>query len=274
MILCFFKLIFGWIFKFGEFWTYYTYDHVIFIYRAAYRLFDGWGIHLFVGKFGSGKTMMMCIMSYLICKKKKQVTVLTNLALTNFPMHTRVLQLRTAQDILNAPKNSIVLIDEIGTIFNSRDFSGGKAAVPKPLFQLLSQCRKRRLMIFGTVQRYNLLDKQIRDIAATVTECSVAAKHPFSRMVIGRRFDIDEYDFAQQNRNYVPRPYDIKMFVQREHYRHLYDTTDLVSGFLNKEFLSDSEIIANQGSSDVIYGGESLGGRSRSRSRSRSRRRF
>lgn len=274
MIVVFFKLVFGWFFKFPVFWLYYVYDLILYVYRRSWLLFHGWGIHLFVGAFGKGKTMLMCIMTYLICKQKKQVTVLTNLNLTNFPKHTRVLPLRTAQDILKAPKNCIVLIDEIGTIFNSRDFSGGKAAVPKPLFQLLCQCRKRRLMIFGTVQRYNLLDKQIRDIAATVTECTVMAQHPFSRMVIGRRFDIEEYDYAQQNRQYIPKPYDVKMYIQSEHFRHLYDTTDIVAGFLNKEFLSDQEILQNQAASEVVCsGGEVLaGGYRRSRTRSRRRR--
>lgn len=272
MIIVFFKLVFGWLFKFPQFWLYYVFDHVVYVYRCTWKLFNGWGVHLFVGKFGKGKTMLMCIMAYNICRKKKQVTVLTNLQLTNFPSHTRILPLKTAQDILHAPKNCIVLIDEIGTIFNSRDFSGGKCAVPKPLFQLICQCRKRRMMIFGTVQRYNLLDKQIRDIAATVTECSVAAHHPFSRMVIGRRFDVDEYDYYMNNRNYVPRPYDVVMFIQTELFRHLYDTTDIVAGFLNKEFLSDQEIIQNQCSAEIINsGGETLG-RSRKKSFSRRKR--
>lgn len=266
MILVFLKMLWRWICLFGGFWVYYVYDHIIYFYRAAWRLFNGWGVHLFVGRFGKGKTMLMCIMAYRICKRKKQVTVLTNLSLTNFPRHTRILQLRTAQDILNAPKNCIVLIDEIGTIFNSRDFSGGKAAVPKPLFQLLCQCRKRRMMVFGTVQRYNLLDKQIRDIAATVTECNVVAAHPFSRMVIGRRYDVDEYDYWMTNRQYIPKPFDCFMFLQTELYRHLYDTTDVVAGFLNKEFLSDTEIISNQCNSS---GGEVLGYRNQRRRKHR-----
>lgn len=262
MILVFFKLLFGWLFNFGGFLVYQVYDHLIYFYRCSWRLFNGWGVHLYVGAFGKGKTMLMCIMAYNICKKKKQVTVLTNLNLTNFPKHTRVLPLRTAQDILNAPRNCLVIIDEIGTIFNSRDFSGGKCAVPKPLFQLLCQCRKRRMMIFGTVQRYNLLDKQIRDIAATVTECTVSFHHPFARMVIGRVFDVEEYDYYMSNRSYIPKPYDCKMFLQRELYRHLYDTTDIVAGFLNKEFISDAEIIQNQANSDVVSsGGEVLGSR-------------
>lgn len=118
--------------------------------------------------------------AYELCRKYPQLHILTNINIKNFPDYTEILPLNTAQDILNAPKNTLVLIDEIGTIFNSRDFSGGKCAVPKPLFQHLCQCRKRRMMIYATVQRFNLLDKQIRDITADVTACHTHFKHPFA----------------------------------------------------------------------------------------------
>ena len=54
-----------------------------------------------------------------------------------------------------------MLIDEIGSIFNCRDYGGKKVVVPKPVFQLILQCRHRRIMLLGTVQRWNLLDKQV-----------------------------------------------------------------------------------------------------------------
>ena len=83
--------------------------------------------------------------SLKLMNKYPQLHILTNINIKNFPDYTEIIPLNTAQDILNAPKNTLVLIDEIGTIFNSRDFSGGKCAVPKPLFQHLCQCRKRRM---------------------------------------------------------------------------------------------------------------------------------
>ena len=175
------------LFLFPMYLCYQIYDHLVYIAYRKRLLFPGWGIHLFTGKFGQGKTSLMTIKSYKYCKRYKQLTVVTNISLDNFPSWTRILPLNTADDILNAPDNSIILIDEIGTLFNSRDFSTGKNAVPKPVFQHLCQCRKKHLMIMATVQRFNLLDKQIRDITATVTECSASGKHPFSRMLTGDR---------------------------------------------------------------------------------------
>ena len=151
-----------------SFVVYHVFDKIMYWVYLKLLLFPGWGIHLYTGKFGQGKTSLMTIIAYRLCKKYPQLHVVTNVKLLNFPKHTKILPLKTAEDILNAPVNSIILIDEIGTLFNSRDFSTGKNSFPKPVFQHLCQCRKRHLMILATVQRFNLLDKQIRDITATV----------------------------------------------------------------------------------------------------------
>lgn len=226
---------------------YQTYDHLIYWYFRRYKLFDGWGIHLYTGKFGQGKTMLQTIKAYKIARKYPQVTIVTNYELKNFPKHTKIISLVTAQDILNAPKNSLILIDEIGTLFNSRDFTSGRNSVPKPLFQHLCQVRKKRLMIYATVQRFNLLDKQIRDITATVTDCSCQGRHPFSRKITALTYDIDEYEAKQTNRLYVPRPIDTTVCIQTDFYRQLYDTSNLIKGLLEKEYISDEEILRNQG---------------------------
>lgn len=217
------------------------------IYFNKKMLFNGWGIHLYTGKFGQGKTSLMMIKAYNLCLQYPQLSLLTNINVKNFPEYTKIYPLNTAQDILNAPKNCLVLIDEIGTIFNSRDFSGGKNAVPKPLFQHLCQCRKRRMMILATVQRFNLLDKQIRDITATVTHCKTSFAHPYSRSVMGITFDIDEYERFVENALYVPSVMFTDCYVQSNQYRQLYDTSELVQGMLNKEYLTDEEILTNRG---------------------------
>lgn len=240
----------GVIFKFikhsAEIVYYTAYDITIYnFYRKKYD-FCGWGVHLFTGKFGAGKTSYAVSKAYDIAYQFPQVTILTNIKLQNFPHWTEVRELKTAQDILNAPQNTLVLIDEIGTIFNSRDFSGGKCAVPKPLFQHLCQCRKRKMMIFGTVQRFNLLDKQIRDITADVTACHTHWAYPFVRWQTAYTFDIEEYEMYTENRTYRPRALKSDLIVQTNKLRQLYDTSELVQNMLGKEYLSDSEILANR----------------------------
>lgn len=120
---------------FPLFLCYIQYDLMNYIYFRLYKHFYGWGIHLFTGKFGQGKTSLMVIKAYNLCCKYPQLHVVTNLNLINFPDHTEILPLKTANDILNAPNNSLILIDEIGTLFNSRDFSTDKNSVPKPVLK-------------------------------------------------------------------------------------------------------------------------------------------
>ena len=163
-----------------------------------------------------------------------QLSILTNINLQNFPEWTNIYKLNSAQDILHAPKNCIVVIDEIGTIFNSRDFSGGKRAVPKPLFQHLCQCRKRKMMILATVQRFNLLDKQIRDITATVSTCRATFRHPYTRLIKVKTYDIDEYEAYTENKSYMPKKLYSRLYLQTNQSRQLYDTSQLVDNMLDK----------------------------------------
>ena len=232
--------------------SYLTYDTLQYIRYKEKKSFRGWGIHLFTGAFGSGKTSTMVTMAYRLCRKYPQLSIVTNVSLAGFPDGTRILPLASVQDILMAPPDTLVLIDEIGTIFNSRDFNSKSDRVPKELFQHLCQCRKRRMMIYGTVQRFCLLDKQLRDIAATVSTCHSYFRYPFSRLVNVRTYDIDDYEIWQSNRLYVPRPVDTTMYVQTERYRRLYDTTALVTNMLKSDYKSDVDIL--QGRGDISVG--------------------
>lgn len=253
--MAFISILIKRIFLFPLYLYYHIYDMAIYKHYHKSRLFPGWGIHLFTGKFGQGKTSLMTIKAYKLACKYPQLHIVTNINLSNFPEHTKILPLDTAEDILNAPDNSLILIDEIGTLFNSRDFASGKNSVPKPVFQHLCQCRKKHLQIFATVQRFNLLDKQIRDITATVTTCSSAPQHPFTRILTGIIYDIDEYESYVSNRMYSPRSLGTSVTIQKDQYRKLYDTTQLIQGLLKMEYLSDEEILRNQGTIEGYFDG-------------------
>lgn len=240
------KLLILRIYTIAGFLAYIIYDFLIRRKLKLYKQFFGWGIHLYTGRFGSGKTITMCQYAYNLCVKYPQLSILTNLKLDNFPEHTRILSLNHATDVLNAPRDCLVLIDEIGTIFNSRDFSSGQNSVPKPLFQHLCQCRKRNMMILGTVQKYNLLDKQIRDISADVNVCVPFLSHPYTRSVKVYTYDVDEYEMYMSNRMYNPRCEHKQMFIQSNLYRNLYNTEQLIDNMLKDDYISDKEILENR----------------------------
>lgn len=237
-------------------------DLIRYVRYKLYRNFDRWGLHLFVGKFGAGKTSTMVWYAHLLAKQYKTLTVLTNLHLRDFPKHTKIRQLNTIEDILSAPSDTLVLIDEIGTIFNSRDFVSGKGSIPKHLFQHLCQCRKRRMMIWGTVQRYNFLDKQLRDITDTVYVTRCIFGHPFSRLVTVRRYDAAEYDVAHNN-PLLPLPIlSGDVYIQTDRLRSMYQTDELIETFLDKdpsEFMTDEEVMESRGETPIIFTAEGNG---------------
>lgn len=228
------------------FWFYVSRDLVHFIRDKGWHNFNYWGLHLFMGRFGGGKTISAVRRCYNICKTHKGVTVLTNLTLTNFPEDTNIIPLKNSDQIRQLPDKSIVLIDEIGTIFNSRDFASNKKSVPKPVYQVILQCRHRRIMLLGTVQRWNLLDKQLRDIADTVTECHSYLPDPFSRYTTCTEYDAQQYDKWFSNPLLPIKHTDYYSYVQTDELRSKYDTIEMVEGMLDAEYISDSEILANR----------------------------
>lgn len=229
-------------------------DLFFYFKNKTYKDFSKWGLHLFVGKFGAGKTTTMVHYAYKLAKKYPQLTILTNLNLTNFPKYTNILLLNSIDDILAAPVNCLVLIDEIGTLFNSRDFANKDNSLPKILFQYLCQCRKRKLMIYGTVQRWNFLDKQLRDICDTVYSTKTFFKHPFSRIAMVCRFDAYYYDLAFSN-PLMPLPLmSASSYIQTDFLRSLFTTEQLISSLLKmtkKDFIDEIEILQNRSSNPL-----------------------
>lgn len=216
--------------------------------------FHLFGLHIYLGKFGQGKTCSMVRDAYLLAKRFEDVTILTNFNLTNFPEGVQILKLRCIQDILDAPDNTIVLIDEIGTLFNSRDFQKnqrkGKGTepegLPKVLFQHICQVRHRNMVVFGTCQRWGFLEKQLREITKSVTVCSAFPDHPFSRMITNYCYDGEEYDMFYQSPMRPLEPLSVDVWVQTDFIRSLYDTKEMVNTMLTMDYIPDGETEQNR----------------------------
>lgn len=227
-------------------------DRVIWIYHHGWEIFEGFGLHLYLGRFGEGKTGSMVRDVYNICKEYKVVQVLSNITLYNFPEHTVIKPLTCAQDILDAPENTVILIDELGTIWNSRDFAmskgkGDERGLPKSVFQFLCQVRHRKIEVFATAQDWADVDVQIRRKIRDVTVCSAAFKHPFTRMITNRVYDSREYDLFYNNPMFAISPFYVDVYVQTDKLRELYNTKEMVATMLKMEYISDAEAKKNQG---------------------------
>lgn len=233
--------------------VYFLYDMLVHSYCYTKYEFKGYGIHLYCGYFGQGKTQSMVNLAYHICKKNRCMNLLTNIDIQYFPYDITVTKLKCVNDILNAKPNTIIFIDEIGTLFNSRDFmKGGKDSVPKVLFQLLCQNRKKKLMLIGTASRFTLIDKQIRDVTEDVTLCTCKYRYPYSRIVQNYTYDIEEYECYVQNRNYVPRMIRFETYIQTNHIRECYSSSSLVTDMLTHNYEDDETILRNRGSVNTV----------------------
>lgn len=222
-----------------------TYRHIKY---KEWLNFNGFGLKIYVGLFGAGKTISMIEKAYRIAKAFPQVKILTNMKLEGFPKHTKIIPLTNFKQIIDIDGNTLIIIDEISTILNSRRWD--KDGVPPALLGQLLQVRKQRKMLLSTAQRFHHVDKLIRDITHTVIDCDTY----FNRWTIQTAYDAEQYESQNTLKPAVPMWH--YNFLQTEKIRKLFDTWEIIDNMKKEEFLTDKEILDKQGSStgDIIIG--------------------
>lgn len=233
-------------------------------------IYEEHGIKIFVGAFGSGKTSSMVQYAYNIATNWKDVSILTNMKLFNFPCEVTVLT--NYQQIVNAPNNTIVIVDEISSIFNSRNWAKGKRdsngnlqknkdgstirGMPDSLRFTLLQVRKKNMLILSTAQEFYHVDNFLRNITKCVIECECW----FGRLNTCYVFDGPEYSSGRLTSS----TYEYS-FVQTDEIRSLYDTYEQITDI---DF-SDGESIVSEDTehNKEGYTGMTTGKRKRGRPR-------
>lgn len=216
-------------------------DSVRYFKNKEWRIFKGYGLHIYVGMFGSGKTSTMVRDAYLKCKKYKELSVLTNMKLCNFPRWTKIVMLQDAKQIVEAPANTLILIDEISTVFNNRDWKTD--GVPAALLGTLLQNRKERKMLYATAQHFKHVDSLIRDITQTVKQCSCY----FGRWNIIKVFDGMDYENTTGNTRVTGKILRMYGFLQTDFLRSLYDTFEMVELMKKAKYVNERETLIARG---------------------------
>lgn len=145
-------------------------DNPQFINRTKWRLYDKFnpspprplGCELFIGAQGMGKTSG--VVHYLkalpeLFPEKVHIGSVTYTKYSDF-------QINTKQDIIDAPGNSVLFIDEAGILFPSES---GKRDLE--MLAPLCQSRKKAKQLIFTAQRSGLVIKTIRDLTTEVRMC-------------------------------------------------------------------------------------------------------
>lgn len=203
--------------------------------EKKWRHWNGFGLNIYVGMFGKGKSLAA---ASFVCRQAKRynLNVLSNIKLYGVEYE----ELTNYQQIIEAPADTIILIDEISTLFNARSWKDFNINL---LFQLL-QCRKNRKQIVATAQRFAHVDKLLRDITFNVIECN---KH--WRYLHLEFYDGWDYE-NMMNSNMIKRVGHSWRFIDNSDY-NCYDTDEIIDNVKKTDFLSNDEILANRG--DIVF---------------------
>ncbi len=129
-------------------------DKILYVKNREWRKFKEFGIELYLGTFGSGKSISIVRRLLYYHRIYPDVPIYSNVELYGISY----IPLTSFQQVVDLDSQAIVFIDEIGMNFNSREF--GK--FPMALLDNILQCRHIGLLILGTAQDFDDVDIILR----------------------------------------------------------------------------------------------------------------
>jgi len=210
-----------------------------------YKSFNYYGIDMFIGMFGHGKTLSMTHQARKIYERfGDNVRFISNYELKGIPYiplinFNQLVDLGEEDDDVYA--GTVVLIDEIENVLSHRNF----ANFPLELLHMLTQQRKKHVYILCSAQRFFMVDKLFRSITTNVYDCNKYWR--FQHMVL---FDAWDYEQAM-NPQLVKRAGNFWWFVRNEDYDS-YDTSCMVKKGMAEDFISNEESIVRKGLDSTV----------------------
>lgn len=217
---------------------------VIDLYRyfryKEYKKFNEFGITMFCGMFGKGKTLSMVNKANSLYDRYGDSLVFySNFKLNGIPYIPLVnfnQLVDLGKDMPDSVQGYVVLIDEISSVLSHRNF----ANFPLELIGLLCQQRKRHVVIYCSAQRYFMVDKIFRSITNYVVDCS---KH--WRFIHNVYYDAWDYENAMNT--LLVRRLDHLWWFAKDRLFDSYDTSEMISKTSAKDFISNEEAIVRKG---------------------------
>lgn len=196
-------------------------------------VFSEYGLTLFCGRQGAGKTMAMTEYLERMRKKYPKVKIYTNYGYKH--EDGPITNWRDIVTIRNGLDGVIFAIDEIQNEWSSekwRDF-------PEFLLSEITQQRKQRIKIVGTSQVFSRVVKQLREQCYEVVECFTFA----GRWTFTKAFDAEEYNFVLDNpeKKMKLRRLWRHNFIQTDELRALYDSYARIERLGREKFIPRNE---------------------------------
>lgn len=189
-------------------------------YRKFCYKFNQYGLTVFCGRQGAGKTISM--VNYAIYAKNRFPDCII---VANFKFKYADFYMEDWQDFLkyrNGTKGVLFLIDEIHGEYSSQDWKD----FPENLLSQISQQRKQRIKIACTSQVYSRVVKQIREQSFSVVQCLTF----LNRWTFNREYDARDYEMYCESaeKKKKLKPIRKSSFIQDDCLRNSYDTYEVI----------------------------------------------
>lgn len=181
------------------------------------KKFKDYGMLVYVGRQGSGKTISLVHELERVRKKYPDVKILTNFGYINQDE-----ALTSWQQVLDRRNDGgiIFAFDEIQNEFDVND----SRKFNLDILKVVTQQRKQGIKIYATSQVFTRVSKPLREQAYEVVECKTLA----GRWTFQKAFDADEYNLYFDNddpdKKFKVRRIWRKNFVQTDKIRSLFDS--------------------------------------------------
>lgn len=215
-------------------------DIITYIKYKKWRKFNRYGIDLFIGMFGHGKTLSMTHQARLLYNQYgDNLRFISNYKLNDIP-YIPLINFQQLVDIGEEEDNkyvgTVVLIDEIENVLSHRNF----ANFPLALLHTLTQQRKKKVYIMASAQRFFMVDKLFRSITTNVIDCNKYWR--FQHCELYDAWDLENAMNYQMIRRFSNEWW----FVRNIDYMS-YDTSEMVKKTTAEQFISNEESLVRKG---------------------------
>lgn len=224
---------------------YSVWDIIDYIKNKKWKLFNLYGIDMFIGMFGHGKTLSMTHKARMIYNKYgDSVRFISNYKLIGIP-YIPLINFAQLVDLGEEDDNkyigTVVLIDEIENVLSHRNF----ANFPLALLHTLTQQRKKHIYIMCSAQRFFMVDKLFRSITTNVIDCKKYWR--FQHVVY-----YDAWDYENGMNPQLIKPLASRWWFVKNGDFNCYDTEQMVSKDSAEMFISNDESLQRKGLDSVV----------------------
>ena len=184
------------------------------------EMFPYYGMHFYVGRQGSGKTLSMTNELEKIRKKYPKCKIYTNYGYKYQTMPIYNISMLQNEKYYNGENGVVFAIDEIQNLYQSSNINN----VPPEVLGVVTQLRKQKVYILCTSQVFTRVSKPLREQAFYITEC----KTILHSLTICNKYNADEYLLDLDRVDKKSMPIERYSIVHSDDLRNSYDTYMLI----------------------------------------------